>query len=180
MSKQQSEQLLHIATIGKTVGFRGELKLHIFTDFLEQFKKNSSFYINNQDILTIEKVDLNRSLIKFMGYDDMQKAQKLVNKDLFTTIERTRVECHLADGEYFWFDLIGCVISENGEVLGSVLEVDRIAGVNYLFIQTSKELVDSGFVKKFLIPNIKPFIISVDIDSKSIISSGAKDILEAS
>lgn len=179
MSKQQSE-LLHIATIGKTVGFRGELKLHIFTDFLEQFKKNSSFYTNNQNILTIEKVDLNKLLIKFVGYDDMQEAQKLVNKDLFTTIERTRAECHLADGEHFWFDLIGCAIIEDGKNLGSVVEVDRIAGVNYLFIQTSKELQDSGFVKRFLIPNIKPFILLVDINSKVITTNGAKDILEAS
>ncbi|MDO8260641.1 MAG: ribosome maturation factor RimM, partial [Candidatus Magasanikbacteria bacterium] len=52
MSKQLSK-LLHIATIGKTVGLKGDMKLHIQSDFPEQFKKGSSFFIDADASLTL-------------------------------------------------------------------------------------------------------------------------------
>jgi 16S rRNA processing protein RimM len=58
--------------------------------------------------------------------------------------------------------------------------VQRITINNYLFVNTSQVLIDAGHVKNFLIPFHKPFLVSVDIDKKSIIVDGAMDILEAS
>lgn len=180
MSSLQSDSLIHIATIGKSVGFRGDLKLHLFTDFSEQFKKNSSFFVSKDLSLTIERIDLARSLVKFIGYDSELEAKKLTNKDLFTTLERTRSECKLADGEHFWFDLIGCKVLEDGEVLGEVVEVERINATNYLHIKTDEALLKDKTAKLFLIPKITPFVVGVDLDAKTITVSGAKDILEAS
>ncbi|MDX9814007.1 MAG: ribosome maturation factor RimM [Sulfurimonadaceae bacterium] len=164
--------LLHIATIGRTVGFSGELKLHFHTDFLEQFKKGTSFFINPKDSLVIDSINTQKSLVSFVGFDTLEEAKKLTNKELFTTIERTRDECKLEDGEHFWFDLIGCKVVEDGQVLGEVSEVERIAGTNYLYVKTA--------TKTFLLPKLDRFIKSVDIKDKIIVAIGAKDILEAS
>lgn len=179
MSKQQSK-LLHIATIGKVVGLRGEMKLHIKSDFPEQFKKGVSFPVNENESLTISEVNHERGLVKFVGYDSPEDAKKLTNKNLFTTIERTRKECRLGNGEYFWFDIEGCKVIEDGKVLGIVDEMDRISVTNYLIVKTDETLVKDGFAKRFLIPFNKPFTLSTNIEEKIITVNGAMDILEAS
>lgn len=179
MSKQQSK-LLHIATIGKVVGLRGEMKLHIKSDFPEQFKKGVSFPVNENESLTISEVNHERGLVKFVGYDSPEDAKKLTNKNLFTTIERTRKECRLGNGEYFWFDIEGCKVIEDGKVLGIVDEMDRISVTNYLIVKTDEALVKDGFAKRFLIPFNKPFTLSTNIEEKIITVNGAMDILEAS
>jgi 16S rRNA processing protein RimM len=179
MSKQ-SNKLLHIATIGKSVGLKGDMKLHIKSDFPEQFKKGASFFINEKESLIISDVNHERALVKFSGYFSPEDTKKLTNKQLYTTIERTRNECHLEDGEYFWFDIEGCSVVEDGEVLGIVEEVERISITNYLNVKTDEKLVEKGFAKTFLIPFNQPFRVSIDIDKKVITVSGGIDILEAS
>lgn len=180
MSNQSKEQLLHIATIGKTVGIKGDMKFHIKTDFPEQFTKGSSFLINRKEKITLSEVDLDRLLVRVNGISNMEDAKKFTNAKLFTTYEETRKNCHLNDGEYFWFDIEGCQVYEDGKLLGIVDEVERIAITNYLNIVTDKSLVQSGYAKRFLVPFVEPFRQNVDIDKQIITLSGAMDILEAS
>ena len=180
MSKQSKTKLLHIATIGKAVGLKGDLKLHIYSDFPEQFKKNVSFFIDEKQSITISDINHARGLFKIEGYTTPESARKFTNKKLYTTIERTRKECHLEDGENFWFDIEGCSIVEDGKILGEVVEIDRLASTTYLKVQTAKELVDKKFAKTFLIPYQEPFVVKKDIPNKTIVIDGGMDILEAS
>ena len=180
MSKQFKEQLLHIATIGKTVGIHGDMKFHIKCDFPEQFKNGATFFTNLKKDITLDDVNLDRGIIKVAGINTIEDAKKYTNTKLFTTREETRNNCHLEDGEYFWFDLEDCEVFEDSKLLGVVEDVDRIAVTNYLNIKTDKNLVDSGSSKSFLIPFAEPFRQSVDIEKKIIVVSGGMDILEAS
>lgn len=180
MSSQFKEPRLHIATIGKTVGVKGDMKLHHHSDFPEQFQKNSSFLTNKNSSITLSEVNHDKGLIKIKGIENLEDAKKFTNLKLYTTREETRKNCHLDEGEFFFFDLEECEVFEDGKLLGSVDEVQRLTVSNYLFVTTSKELVDAGHVKNFLIPFQKPFVISTDIDKKTIIVDGAMDILEAS
>jgi 16S rRNA processing protein RimM len=180
MSNQSNNQLLHIATIGKTVGIKGDMKLHIKSDFPEQFKNGSSFLINKKDRITLSDVNLERGLVKINNLSNPQDCKKFTNAKLFTTYEETRKNCHLNKGEYFFFDLEDCKVYEDGKLLGTVQEVERIGITNYLSIVTDENLVQSGSAKTFLVPFVEPFKKAVDIDNKSITLSGAMDILEAS
>lgn len=179
MSKQ-SNKLLQIAVIGKSVGLKGDLKLHVKSDFPEQFVRGASFLIDDNNSITINDIDLQRGLVRFIGYSSPEDAKKLTNKSLYTTIERTRQECRLEEGEYFWFDLEECSVAEDGRILGVVYEVERILNTNYLLVKTAEYLVKEGFSKSFLIPFNKPFILNTDIQNKKIAVHGAMDILEAS
>ncbi len=176
----RQSDLLHIATIGKTVGIKGDMKLHLNTDFPEQFKNNKSFFINTQDRLTLKEVNLDRGLIKIDGITTPEDAKKYTNKKLYATMEETRQNCTLAEGEYFWFDLMHCKIIEDDVELGEVVEIDRINASNYLKIKTSDLLIKSGSPKTFLLPHNPPFVIKTNIDAKEITTNGAMDILEAS
>jgi 16S rRNA processing protein RimM len=180
MSNQSNNQLLHIATIGKTVGIKGDMKLHIKSDFPEQFTNGSSFLINKKDRITLSDVNLERGLVKINNLSNPQDCKKFTNANLYTTYEETRKNCHLNKGEYFFFDLEDCKVYEDGKLLGVIIEVERIGVTNYLSIMTDENLVQSGSAKTFLVPFVEPFKKSVDIDNKSITLSGATDILEAS
>lgn len=181
MSKQSNKNpLLHIATIGKTVGIKGDMKFHIKCDFPEQFVKGSTFLINKKESVTLSDVDLERGLVRINNITNPEDAKKFTNAKLYTTQEATRKSCHLEEGEYFWFDLEDCEVYEDEKLLGKVYEIERFNNTNYLSIVTDERLVKDGLPKSFLVPFIEPFKVAVNIDKKRIVLNGAVDILEAS
>jgi len=168
---------IHIATIGKTVGLKGELKLNLLTDFASQFKKGKSFNTKFGN-LEIEHFHKNRSVIKFVGYDNIDLAKKLTNQKLYTTEEETRNNCNLSKDEFFWFDIIGLNIVDNGIVLGKVTDIERLSTSDYLMIETDKAL--ESMPKRFLLPYIDRYILDVNLEKKEIYTQDAIDILENS
>ena len=156
------------------------MKFHDKSDFPEQFFNGATFFTNLKKDITLVDVNLERGIIKIAGINTIEDAKKYTNAKLFTTRDETRKNCHLEDGEFFWFDLEDCEVYENGKVLGKVEDIDRMGVSNYLNIITDEKLVKDGFTKKFLVPFEEPFKVSVDIDKKIITLSGAMDILEAS
>jgi len=180
MLKPSKKDLLHIATLGKSVGLHGDMKLHLKTDFPEQFQKNASFYITPERKVTIADINLARGTIRLEGSTTPEEAKRYTNAKLYTTIEDTRLTCKLEDGEYFWFDIIGLEVYEEGKHLGRVVELERILDTDYLKIQTDEELVKQKYSKSFLVPYLDNFVLSVDTQEKKIELQGAYDILEAS
>ena len=168
-----------IAQIGKTHGLHGDLKLYLHIDFPEQFKVGYSFK-SSSGSLEVLRINLDRGIIAFKGYEGVEYAKKLTNTKIYATLKETRERCKLEDGEHFWFDIEGCSVVEDGEVLGKVREMQRLADVNYMFIETDEKLVKDGFVKTFLIPYIKRYLVETDIKSKIVSVVDAKEILEAS
>ena len=134
-----------IAKLGKSHGVKGWQKLHILSDFPEQFKPGVTFSSDKTD-LTIEKIDLKRGLVKFKDINTPEDAKKLTNRMLYTTEEETRENIKLKEGEYFWFDIEGCDVYENDKRLGRVKEIER-ADVDYLIINTDDELIKEGATK---------------------------------
>lgn len=180
MSKPSIKEMLHIATLGRTVGLHGDMKFHDKSDFPEQFVAGASFYTQKGDTLTIHSINEARGTIRIQGYESMESAKKLTNTKLFTTMEATREQCELDEGEFFWFDIQGCKVYEDNRILGVVEEVERIAITDYLSVKTDAALVKAGEAKSFLIPYQDPFVLSTDIDAKRIVVTGAFDLLQSS
>ncbi len=183
MSKQSAKlpkEYIHIATIGKTVGIKGDMKFHIHSDFEEQFIDGATFFTQKKEKLTLDYISNSLDLIKIQGIETIEDAKKFTNVKLYSTYDLTRETCHLEEGQYFWFDIIGCEVFEEGEKLGSVTEIERISITDYLQIKTDEKLVKASYNKQFLVPYAKPFLLHVDVEAKKIELSGAKDLLEAS
>ena len=168
-----------VAQVGKTHGLYGDLKLHLYTDFPEQFQVGYSFD-SSAGRLEISRINLQRGTIAFKGYDGVDFAKKLTNTKLYATEEETKERCVLQEGEHFWFDIEGCEVLEDGKRLGKVVEIQRLADVNYLFIETDNQLVEAGFSKSFLVPYIDRYVIEADTDAKVIRTVDTKELLEAS
>jgi len=174
----KSETFL-IAQIGRTVGLHGDLKLNLHTDFPEQFQSGAVFASSRGEV-TIEAYDPKRNLIRFVGYASMESAKKLTNTKLFSTLEQTREQVKLNEGEHFWFEIIGCRVVEKGVTLGVVSEIERLIDADYLAVDTDEKMIENGCPKSFLIPYIPRYIVSVDTEEKTIDVVDAHAILEAS
>ena len=169
---------LAIARLGRSVGLKGDMRFFILTDFPEQFHAGATF-ASDRGELTIERFDPKRGTVKFVGIDTPGDAKKLTNAYLYSDEEQTREHIELGEEEYFWFDIIGCKIVEEGELLGEVVDIQRLPSADYLLVRTDEKLAHE-LPKSFLLPYLDPFIQNVNIENKEIQTQGAKDILEAS
>lgn len=172
---------IYVAKLGKTVGLDGSLKIYSESDFPQQFKKEATFTTNKGLTLVVKSYNHNRGIIKFDAIDTPDEAKKLINQQLFTTIEVTRKNCSLKENEFFWFDLMGCKIVDNDNmVLGEIKEIQRLPSSDYFEIETSKDLQEKGLPKTFLIPYIKLYVTKIDIASKRVYTQDCFAILENS
>ncbi len=167
---------LTVAKIGKTVGLDGKLKLHLSTDFPEQFKKGALFY-SLGETLEIESYEVASSTVKFKNFNNVDDAAKLTNRTISATLDSTRQDCKLGKDEFFWFDIVGLEVVEEGETLGAVESIERYGVTDYLSVKTDAKLVDKGLPKSFLIPYQDRFVLSVSLEDGKIYATYAKDIL---
>ena len=172
--------LVEVAILGKSVGLKGFLRLHNRSDFPEQFKKGAKFYDKNGFELVVKHFDRLNNTILFAGFESIESAKTLTNKILYSTKELTRKNCKLKKEEYFYFDILGLKIIEDGEILGEVVDIEEGANNHLLHITTDEKLVEQGFVKNFYVPYINRFVIKVDLDARAILTKYAKSILENS
>lgn len=172
--------LVEVCKLGKTIGLKGFLKLHDFSDFPSQFKKGAKFYDMNSREFTIDNYDKTRSLVRFAGFLDIDTASALTNLTLYRTLDDTRKYCKLQKDEYFYFDIISCLVIENELVLGEIIDILEI-GSGFLFaIKTANDLVNSGLTKEFFIPYNDNFIKKVDLEARRIHVMNSLEILRNS
>ena len=171
---------IYIAKLGKPVGLKGQQKLHIDSDFPEQFKKDTKLTTDKKQELIIESYNNTNNVVKFIGIDTIEDAKKLTNRQLYVSTEDTRQSCKLNEKQFFWFDMIDCTIIENDQILGKISDIQRMPLSDYLMVDTDEKLIKEKYANSFLIPYLDDYIISVEIDKKEIYVKNAKDILEAS
>lgn len=175
------QDFLSIAKIGKAVGLRGEVKFYVLTDFPEQFKTKDTIKLENGKILTFQKIDLEKEVVKFLEINSREDATEIVNQSVVSTFEESRDNCELGEDEFFWFDIIGCKIVENEKTLGKITDIERFGVQDYLVVETDEKLLESQkFSKSFLIPYIDKYILDVDLQNKTVKTVDSFYILESS
>lgn len=171
---------IEVAQIGRPVGLHGELKLHIHSDFPEQFKAGKIFVTQKNVNLEILSYNHERGVVSFRGYESRESATVLVNSFLMTTLEATLEDCNLDNDELFWFDVIGCSVKEDDIVLGDVKEIERIGSTDYLVIKTDNALVKKELSKTFYLPYIDRYILSANKEEKIVHVKDGLELLENS
>jgi len=168
-----------IAQVGRTIGLWGDLKFHIHTDFPEQFKIGKTYKTDRGD-LTIADMNTKRGIIRFQGYESIDAAKKLTNVKIFADIAQTKENCDLEEGQHFWFDVIGCTVEDEGIVIGTIEDIQRMGDTDYLVIKTDESFVKDGLSQTFLLPYIDRYVVKADMEAKLVYTKDAKDILESS
>ena len=167
-----------IAKIGKTYGVKGWVKIHLLTDFPEQFKAGRSFEAD-KTTLTIENINRKNNTIKFVGFNTPEEAKKLTNRIIYSNEEESKENIKLKKDEYFWFDIIGCEIYEDNKLLGVVEDINRINDIDYIVVKVDESMQKNSQPKRFLF-DFKRHIVEVDIQNKKLIVQNTIPILEAS
>ncbi|WQY36400.1 ribosome maturation factor RimM [Helicobacter pylori] len=181
--------MLLVGRIGKSVGLNGGLRLHLESDFPECLKKgvrvsvaplNAFFCVYSFKEYTIHSYEHAKNLLFLETIQTLEKAKELTNLGLFMSEEESKKLCVLKDGEFFYCDLVGLSVVEENEILGKVIEIQRISQIDYFLVETARSLVEKGLAKIFLIPYRDFYIKKILLQDKKITTSNAKMLLENS
>jgi len=157
-SKNDNENDLLIGRIVVAHGVKGVVKIESYSDYPGRFKKGNRFFVQGKDTkLVIDTVSFDGKqgfLVKFIGIDDRDQAEKLRNTILTVPKEEA---APLKKGEYYFWQLIGMEVREKGEKIGNIKEIiPNLANDIYLM-----EKSGGGEV---MIPALKSVIKDIDIE----------------
>lgn len=163
-------EFVKIGKIINTFGIRGELKVDIYTDFVdERYKKGSTVYIGDDKLAFVMdsyRVHKGFLLIKFKDIDDINLVEKYKNMFIFKSSDDIKP---LKDGYYF-SDLKGLdVYDDDDKFIGKVLYVQEGIKNNNLRVKVND--------KEVLIPFIPVFIKSVSLDEKKIVINNIEGLV---
>ena len=133
---QTSAGWVSLAHLLRPQGRKGEILAELFTDFPERFEDRTRVFLAKPDFAGSESearaitvtnhwlpVGRNhgRIVLSFEGIDSINLAEQLGGLDVFIpATERVELE---DDAEYI-SDLIGCIVYDNGQAVGTVTDVE--------------------------------------------------------
>lgn len=171
----ESDDLILVAHIVKTRGLRGEVVADLLTDFPDRFEHLKTLIGISGDesrrSLQIEEQWFHgkRLVLKFAGFDSIDKAKELVGYDLAVPANE-RIE--LPKDSFYEWELVGCAVETiDGKQIGEVKEIMRTGGVEILTV------VDATGADK-LIPMASDIIVEIDKLKKLIRIDPPEGLLE--
>jgi len=178
MSHQEddsSEAFIGVARAVRTRGLKGEIVAELLTDFPDRFElvDQLTAIAPGGERKVVELEDFwfqnERVVLKFAGYDDVEKASELVGYE-FAVPESARVP--LPEGHFYDWELEGCIVKVvDGPAIGSVRAVLKTGATEIL------EVEDHQGVKR-LIPLASSIVLEIDIPGKTIVVDPPEGLLD--
>ncbi|KAA1036944.1 ribosome maturation factor RimM [Macrococcus equipercicus] len=152
--------------VGKIVnmhGIKGEVRVLSESDFTkERFQPGHELIIQSGKEETVVKIKSYRThknfhLLTFDGLLNINAVEQYKGADVFQELEE--VEIALAEHEYYYHDIIGCTVFNEGEPIGRVTDIFETGANDVWVVKGDKE---------HLIPYIADVVKKVDVDNKTI------------
>jgi 16S rRNA processing protein RimM len=168
------DDMVLVGIVARPHGLRGHVVLNAVTDFVdERFTVGAVVWARITGVVTplrIESVRVqgNRPVVTFAGYDDIARAEELAGIELRVPEQ----ELHpLADGSWYHHQLVGCaVVSQVGGHVGTVSKVEDGAGGTLLVV--------TGDRGQILIPLAEEICPSIDGERREIRIAPPDGLLE--
>ena len=153
---------LTIGRIQKSHGNRGELAAEILTDFPDRFQAGKELWLSDGSasqprVLEGSWFHKGRVILKFRGCDSITAAEALTG--LWIEIPRSERR-PLPPGIVYLSDLIGCVVRENGQTVGTVEAIEETGATPVLNVRTAEG--------ELLIPFAAEICQTVDVEKQEI------------
>ena len=150
-----------IGKIINTHGIKGDLKLELYTDFVEErFKEDSLIYIGDKYIPeTVKEYRMHQGhlLLRLKDKENINLVLEYKNMDVYKSKDDIKP---LKNG-YYVSDLNGLEVYADDKLIGIVRNVEEGVSYNYIRVKTDE--------KEVLIPFIENvFIKKVDLDKRRI------------
>ena len=162
-----AEQYLLLGYILDAFSLDGTLKVLSKTDFADQrYQKGNEVFLYNPK--TKERTTVTVSSYRASGMFDFVKVEEIDNVD--DALKYKGYEIHavkdyknMAKDTYYFVDLVGCkVLDDKGVILGEVSQIEEYPAQLTLRVKRSNQ-------PDFMVPFVKAFIKSVDIEKKEIV-----------
>ena len=153
---------LTIGRILKSHGNRGEVAAEILTDFPDRFQAGNELWLSDGSasqprVLEGSWFHKGRVILKFLGCDSITAAEALTG--LWIEIPRSERR-PLPPGIVYLSDLIGCVVRENGQTVGTVEAIEETGATPLLNVRTAEG--------ELLIPFAAEICQTVDVEKQEI------------
>lgn len=112
--------------------------------------------------ITLHRFNAINNIINFSEITNRNESTILCNMLFYSTIDDTRKFCKLSKDEFFYFDIIGMSVIENGVEIGIVQDIQEIANTHYF-------VLDKGF----MIPYIDRYVLSINLKDGHIMTQDA-------
>ena len=170
----RSNEPVALGKVTGTHGIKGQLKIAPYSGETETIRALSSVMLKGDDnrIETFEVVQSavshNRVLLALKPFTSINEVQYLVGRELCARRDQFPP---LAEGEYYWCDLIGlAVATETGLTLGRVVEIIA-TGSNDVYVVR-------GGDKEYLIPALEDVVSDIDLDAGTMTISPFEGLLD--
>lgn len=162
-----------IGKITNTHGIKGEVRVYPLTDNIERFSDLDKVYIGEAKRQASVKTVKYHKGLAILGFEEFDNINQVLDfKDQYLYIDdEDRIV--LPEDRYFIFDLIGCeVFDMANKSIGHIVDVILNMGNDVYVIKNHKG------DKEYLIPAVKEFIKTIDIDKKKIIINPIEGMIE--
>lgn len=168
LKKQPEPRYLAIGRILRPHGVRGELRAEILTDYPDRLQDAFA-----QSLRTLYVGKTHRSFtltnVRFHQGAMLLTFKECTTRDEADALRGALVEIPMEDAvpleedEYYHFQLVGMQVeTEEGEVLGEIVEVFTAPGANDVFVV-------HGSRGEILIPAIEDVVISLDVEAERVV-----------
>ncbi len=157
---EKKEDMVIAGKIHGTHGVRGDLKIEIFPP---NFKLPEVIYIKDKEgnfkPLEVEAFSKRKGLVRFKGYDDLDKAKKI--KHHYFYVETSKLP-KLSKDTFYEYQLLDMDVVFNNKVIGKIIKIDDRLSNAYLIIKCIDDKIRH-------LPFIKEFVKEVDLENRRII-----------
>lgn len=154
-----------IGTIVRPFGIKGEMKVKVETDFVEErFKIGETVYLEIEKtmqpfIVSSARMHKGALLLGFEGYPNINDIEQFRNYKIYY---KTSEVHELKDNEYYFTDLINLDVYVENEKVGTVKEIYDTPAHPVM------RVIFDNDQESALVPLVKTFIKSVDLKNKMI------------
>jgi 16S rRNA processing protein RimM len=161
-------QKVILAHLLRPQGRKGELLADLLTDFPDRFTGRKVFL--GAEEYSVESFFLptgrnaGRVVLKFANVDSIEAAEKLMGLEV-TVPHEDRMP--LEEDETYISDLVGCIVFDHGQEIGTVEDIEAPHGSEALDL-ASMLIVKGINGQEHLIPFVKAYILNMDTAAKRI------------
>ncbi len=158
----RKDDCYQLGEVIKTHGLNGEVSIHLDVDFPNEYQNLESVFLEQQGNLVplfISSIQINKgkALVHFEDIDSIEGAKVLIKSKLFLPLSQLP---KLENGQYYFHDLVNCVVYEGSSRLGLIKEVIDLNGNQLISVDMEG--------KEILIPLKDEILTTVDIPAEKV------------
>lgn len=161
-----------LGNVVESHGLRGELVFYLDVDDPSGYMELESVFIDIKGKLVpffIESFRLqgNRAIVSLEDIENLESASQLISKNIYLPLNKLP---KLTDGKYYYHELIGFVVYNGDNLLGTVKEVFQIPANHLLGVDYNG--------KEILIPIEDQIVLKVDTTFQKILTDLPDGLLD--